>query len=536
MHIKKYYGIVEGFFSDPLPLWTHQERLKTLHFIIENCPHINTYFYTPKNDRWVEQQPFALYPAKKLNELREIVALCKRQKLTFVYGFNPVFTPEQVEHDFEAYITSIMKKISQLFSIGVRNFCILYDEISFALNFDEAKIHSKNDAYIGQTHARILNTLLQHIRTDIDTLWFCPPDYSFSRTTPYLSALLKDLDTSIPIIWTGDAIFTKTISPELLRKGKSVVGKKRDIIYWDNYPVNDCPHPIGTFHIGAFNAPSYRAHSELKGILMNPMRECFANFIAYLTLEAYLRSPCAFDRKKAFYNAFRILFGTNWKQYASLYETFADKNVADDSPRGYYEQLLRTDSAGVVNITTAIRHDLEALVPPNTLAGRSFVQTTGSILKRAKNIQEVFSRMISNKGWGELFLTYDTFPVTLNKKYLTRQFVILVKRLTLADMFNDEKSAFITAVAKMLIRDRFSIPREKPRTALEHQLVALLHIFIKYKDKNRLSITDRDAKRLSDTLHVLVPLERHFFLQKIRHLPAEQKIRAFIFRSQINFY
>ncbi|TSC69441.1 MAG: hyaluronoglucosaminidase [Parcubacteria group bacterium Gr01-1014_66] len=537
MHTQKYYGIVEGFFSDPLPHWTHTERLKTIDFITAHCPHFNTYFYTPKNDPWVEQRPFELYPTKKLGELRETVEICIRQNLTFIYGFNPAFILKTVENDFEAYIASILQKIFQLLSIGVRNFCILYDEIPFALNFDEAKISSENDRRIGKIHAYILNTLRLRLKDKIDKLWFCPPDYSFRYTTPYLSALLKDLDISIPIIWTGDGIFTKTISAELMKKGRGVVGKRREIIYWDNYPVNDCPHPSGTFHIGGFNAPSYAVYTQLRGIVVNPMRECFANLIAYLTLEAYLKNPRRFDRKKSLYAAFHTLLGAVWKPYANLYETFSDKNIADDKPRGYYAELLQVKSVDVaIRLIAAMKLDFEKLVTPRIAAGRSFIQTTNSVLKRGKNMHKIFSEILDGESWEGKFLLHDTFPVTLNKKYLTRQFTVLVRRVALADALRHKKSPIITSLIKMLLEDRFFIPEVKPTSGLEKQLMKLLGIFIKYQGKNRMNITREDTKKLFSILSELLSLEQLFFLQEIQPLPPLQKIHMLIRRSQINYY
>ena len=535
MDIRKYHGIVEGFFSDPLPAWTHQERLTTLRFIVENCPRINTYVYAPKNDQWVTQRPFDLYPEKKIRELRETVARCQRQKITFVYGLNPTFIAEQINQNFEAYIRAISKKISQLHSVGVRNFCILYDEIPFALNFDEAKITSQKDTAIGKMHARILNALRERLSGTIEALWFCPPDYSFTRATPYLGALLKNLDISIPIVWTGDGIFTQKISSALLKKGRSVVGPERDIIYWDNYPVNDCPHPVGTFHIGAFNAPSPEAHAELKGILVNPMRECFANFIVYLTLEHYLRSPRLYDRSKAFSRACRLLLGADWQRYKSLYETFSAKNIVDDAPRGYYKRLLKK-KASLAGIVTALGKEMKAVARPRLVEGRLFVETTSAVLKRARNMHELFSRILAKRNWEKYFLAHDSFPVTLNKKYLTRQFTVLVKRLAVADAYSGKKSPLITAITQMLSSNNFSTPHEKAQTELEKNLIGLLGIFVKYQHKNRLSITPKDTKKLSEILTALIGLEQRLFIEKTHSLSAAKKIQALVARSQINFY
>jgi len=534
--MQKHYGVVEGFFSEPLPYWTQRERLKTLDFIHTHCPRVNTYFYAPKSDPWVVAHPLRMYPKEKVRQLQHAVKRCKQYDLTFVYGFNPPFVLNAVESAFDGYIDSILRKIRQLHAVGVRYFCILYDEIPFALNFDEAKLRSTHDMRIGDIHARVMNTLRQRLSGEIDGLWFCPPDYSFSRTTPYLTALFARMDISIPILWTGNSIFTKTISADLMRKARHIAGKERDIIFWDNYPVNDCPHPLGTFHIGAFNTQSSEARAALAGILINPMRECYANFIAYLTFESYLKNPDVFGRDTALDAAFRTLLGGGAQPYARLYKTFSDKNIADDEPRGYYRAFLEARSADVARINEALGRDLAALRPPRASAGRSFVRTTKSILKRARDIHTIFSRMLLERGWERRFLSADVFPVTLDKKYLTRQFTVLLKRIALADTLNGERSALISALAKMRKDNHFSLPRQEPRTPLESNLLKLLRLFMTYRVENKLNITKADTRELVRIFRALIPFERHFFVQKIRHLPAGQKIKAFIRRSLMNAY
>lgn len=75
---KRFYGIVEGFFSYPLPIWSCKEMLETLKFIVKYAPNIDTYLYCPKNDIYVVQKWDKLLPAKELSELKKVIDYSKK--------------------------------------------------------------------------------------------------------------------------------------------------------------------------------------------------------------------------------------------------------------------------------------------------------------------------------------------------------------------------------------------------------------------------------------------------------------------------
>ena len=155
---KNFYGIVEGFFSDPLPRWTPTERLATLRFLIRSRPRINTYLYCPKNDPYITAHWDVPYPARELRDIAKAARLCAKNNILFVYGFNPAFSLDTIQKDFNGYREKITYKINQLASIGIRTFCILYDDIPYAYTV-LAGAKDKRSALIGETQARVMNAL-----------------------------------------------------------------------------------------------------------------------------------------------------------------------------------------------------------------------------------------------------------------------------------------------------------------------------------------------------------------------------------------
>ena len=78
----RYAGIVEGFFSAPLPLWTPAERLAILQFVQQHAPQLNAYFYCPKDDPSVTTRWQELYPPAAFAALRALISACEERGIS----------------------------------------------------------------------------------------------------------------------------------------------------------------------------------------------------------------------------------------------------------------------------------------------------------------------------------------------------------------------------------------------------------------------------------------------------------------------
>src|SRR3989344_7325569 len=113
----KTYGVVEGFFSRPLPIWTNKERVNIINFLSDNSSKINFYYYCPKQDKYVVEKWNYLYPNKNLHELKEIVNLCTKNKIKFAFGLNPSIPENFNKIPTDEFLNEIYTKINQLLSI-----------------------------------------------------------------------------------------------------------------------------------------------------------------------------------------------------------------------------------------------------------------------------------------------------------------------------------------------------------------------------------------------------------------------------------
>lgn len=505
---KKYFGIVEGFFSSPREMWTKEERQIVLKFITKYCPNLNTYFYCPKDDLFVLKKWNELYPKKKFEAIKEAYFYCEKNNIDFVYGLNPDFDLKKVEENYPDYLKNIISKLNQLKKIGVNKFCILYDDIPFAYEVTE-KAKKEADAKIGKLQAKVLNDILNKFE-NLD-LWFCPPDYFFQEKTPYLKSLCQNLSNKISLLWTGDQIFTPTISDKLFKETIKNLNKDRKLIWWDNYPVNDCEHIDGTFNIGAFNNPEKNAFANLSGILINPMREPFANLSIFYTASLFYSNQNTFDREQSLKDFFVKFFGDNWKSFWIIYISFSDTNCVDSEPRGYLKEILQTNSIkNIQKILMLIKNDLSIIEGDDSenYFKNFFFEEVIVIIRRVNAYLIIFENIILGVDWVENFIEIDAFPVSQRKAFLTKIYKVLDARLNLLN------------VNKKLIKE----------------YVIIKNIYYKYDGISRLKISKEDDLILLENLQILLSKERNIFIEQIKNTPLINQVKTLIQRYLINGY
>ena len=435
---KNYYGIVEGFFSRPLPKWTTKERLNVLKFVTANAKSINTYFYCPKDDSYVTKKWSSLYPEAELNELRKTINYCKKNKITFVYGFNPT-----IDNNERQITQDIVIKVKQIKEIGCNHFCLLFDDIPVA--YDVVDKNVQGTLPVIKSIVKVVNKVYSQIKDDIENLWFCGPDYCLSKET-LITKELRTISKDISFIWTGRNIFVKNITLKDFRTAQKVVDKKRGLIWWSNYPANDCEQSVGTFNLGGFNGPSQEALRNLRGILFNPMRESYANFPFLLTFIDYLKEKDKYDRVKSWKKALKKLLGRNWKNYELILENFSSRNITDDNFKYFYRQTRPRLTQKYLTYLGDILRNLK-ITHPETREGKLFINVIGSVLEDADGFLKIVGKILAKKLISKKeFKKWDKFPTNTEvTKYLPEIFKIAQKRLEILpkNLYSETKLAYL---------------------------------------------------------------------------------------------
>ena len=302
-------GYIEGFYGKP---WNHESRKSVLRLMAKN--RMNTFFYAPKDDRYHRELWREKYPEDELKRLEELIKLSQKYFMSFSFCIAPGLSMKYSdEEDFEA----LLKKTKQLYSIGVRSFGLLLDDIDEELLFEEDK------KLYGETvnaHIDLINKYYESLLT-IDSsikLTVCPTVYHGRGDEYYISKLGQNISPLISIFWTGKDICSRELTTHEALKFYENTHHK--VLYWDNYPVNDCSM-FNEMHISPIIGREADLWKYAEGIIANCMEYAECSKIPLITIADYLWDSENYDSQKSWENAIEQVIG---KETADNFIVFAD--------------------------------------------------------------------------------------------------------------------------------------------------------------------------------------------------------------------
>lgn len=291
-------GIIEGFYGKP---WTAEERLDMINFCRSHS--FNSYIYAPKDDPYHREKWREEYPAKKFNELKNLVAAAKKNNINFIFAVSPGldlnFRGKKGDADFEAMI----KKLDSMYQIGVRQFAIFFDDIKDKDGEHQAEFLNKVYSELHKRHK------------DISPLITVPTEYFYedmvnkNKLKDYSEDFSRYLDKKILVLYTGSGVICEGISNEDLNTADKIYG--RELGVWWNYPVNDFPmHEGDQRNAKLALGPIDKLPTEnLPAIFFNPMGQEILSKISLATAADYSNSPENYDAEKSWNKAIENQFG-----------------------------------------------------------------------------------------------------------------------------------------------------------------------------------------------------------------------------------
>jgi len=272
-------GVIEGFYGRP---FSHAQRLALLRFAGERG--FNCYVYAPKNDplhreRWREP-----YPETELHRFRELAATGAAHGVRLVYALAPGLTYDAAEpRDFE----HLEAKVHDVIAAGARGIALLFDDLTADSTTLDPAVQATLIARTGELVAAIDPTLV---------FWFIGNFYCGDATelrsgtgfwstlygrsaADYFAAYDAFVPASVPIMWTGPAVFSGTISARDAADFRAIA--RRPVVLWDNFPVNDALP--GQIFLGPYLGREPDALAELHGVVLNLMSQACANQIPLAT-------------------------------------------------------------------------------------------------------------------------------------------------------------------------------------------------------------------------------------------------------------
>ena len=169
------------------------------------------------------------------------------------------------EDDFNALIN----KFDQLYSIGVRQFALFYDDAATDNTHLVEFINRVNREYI-------------HQREGVKDLIMCPEQYCKTRVSGDYLDRLAGFDEDVQIMWTGDSVISE-ISPEMMEYIENRI--KRPAYIWWNYPVNDLG--MGDQLLVGETVGLSTEMNKMNGLVSNPMLQAQASKFSLFSIADY---------------------------------------------------------------------------------------------------------------------------------------------------------------------------------------------------------------------------------------------------------
>ncbi|SSC14073.1 Hyaluronidase [Mesotoga infera] len=288
-------GVVEGFYGKP---WSMEDRFDIIQFMGDHG--YNLYIYAPKDDelhrfRWRES-----YGDDFVKGFSMVVEKGRQCGVDVAMAISPGLT---VEYSSEDDLQTFVGKLLSFTEMGVKSFALFYDDIPFRLSSQRDKERFKS---LASAQVFFANSIFEALKRELPVFDFiiCPTEYHGRAESEYIRELGEGLLPDIKIMWTGPQVCSQHIPESDAIKASGAF--KREILYWDNYPVND-GSMIPELHIGPYVGRDPEIVNHSCGIVLNPMNQAHASMIVLGAAADFLNDPYGYDATISWVNAMRRL-------------------------------------------------------------------------------------------------------------------------------------------------------------------------------------------------------------------------------------
>lgn len=289
-------GFIEGYYGIP---WSDEDRISLMEFGGEFK--MTSYIFAPKDDPYHKGAQWReLYPQERLDEIKKMVDAGNAAKCRFVFTIHPFGGSTGVQAEtYEQDLQDLKDKFDQLYSIGVRQFGVLGDDVG---NLDRSVV------------IRLMNDLQNWAdeKEDVYDLVFCPAGYNHSWQGNYseLNEYDGGFDERIQIFWTGEAVCqpveVKTLDHFRRYNLPEGTEERRAPLFWLNWPVNDINAQRLMMGKGSLLHTDVDPQ-DLKGVVTNPMQEAEASKVALFAVADYAWNVKAFDDDQSWADSFKYI-------------------------------------------------------------------------------------------------------------------------------------------------------------------------------------------------------------------------------------
>ena len=322
-----YRGFIEGYYGIP---WTSEERKELMRFGSKFKS--NIYIYAPKDDAYHSSCWRDLYAENDLEILKEQIEVGRETKTKLAWALHPFMSNKITADNYDASLQIVEKKFNQLYEAGVRQFVISADDVEVTGGLLED----------GSLHNKLLNDVATFLKAknDCNDLVFVPSAYCYQAEqrlkvdlNKYYSSLMKDLDDSIHIMWTGDDVCSSMESGRFA-EFTNLTNKKP--FFWLNWPVND----YSTDHLlmgkGEVLNINYTDDTvPFEGMVTNPMQQAEPSKLSIFAICDYTWNPNKFNVDKSYNDSFKYVEEKEYESLKSISSHLTNANLYEGK---YFEE------------------------------------------------------------------------------------------------------------------------------------------------------------------------------------------------------
>ncbi len=291
-------GVLEGYYGRP---WTLEEHQSMIEF--EAAVKFNVHVYSPKDEAHLTNWRTTLDRAE-LDVIRELVARCSENFITFSYSLSPGRGLTYSSDDDLQTVADIFIRAGR---VGVRSFGLQFDDIRPQLNQADSAVYESFAA----AQVDFANKLLSRVKKKLPdaTFGLTPTQYSGPRDNAfsYLHYLGQHISEEYEIGWTGPGVTNTYIVPEDVRKFVRWLGRKP--LLGDNFPVADRITSGGPLHLSPLRGRDPRIVSLVTGYVANAMPLPEASKIGLATAADFTWNPHGYVENRSWRNSVRIVAG-----------------------------------------------------------------------------------------------------------------------------------------------------------------------------------------------------------------------------------
>jgi protein O-GlcNAcase / histone acetyltransferase len=288
-------GVIEGFYGKP---WTQSERFTLFDWMVDWG--LNTYVYAPKDDLKHRAIWRETYNEQEAEDIGRLTRRCDERGLRFLYGLSPGL---DLRYSNGSDTEAIKRRFEQLLEMGCQNFCLLFDDISDAL--DDRDLERWGT--LASAQSAVTNEIFRWTRERAPTtrFLFCPTAYCSRMANRnlggegYLATVGRELLPEIDIFWTGPEIISREITLGHVNEMRSIFRRKP--LIWDNLHAND--YDGRRFFCGPYAGRPRELLEAVNGIFTNPNCEFELNYVPIRTLAEFVHGEEPWDCRAVYVRA-----------------------------------------------------------------------------------------------------------------------------------------------------------------------------------------------------------------------------------------